>query len=44
MHFSASNKIYIYDKKIMSKEMKLEAPRDSEINTLEIEYCYCIDL
>lgn len=38
MHFAASNKISIYDEKIMSEEMKLGAPRDSEINTLEIEY------
>lgn len=38
MHFPASNKISIYDEKIISQEMKLEALRDSEINTLETEY------
>lgn len=31
MHFTASNKMSVYNEKIMSQEMKLEAPRDSEI-------------
>ena len=39
MHFTASSKMSIYNEKIMSQEMKLEAPRDPEINTVEIEYC-----
>lgn len=38
MYFSVSNKISIYEEKMMCQEMKLEALRDSEINILETGY------